>query len=98
MEDQYEWTEADLLGLLDRMTVTEAVEFRLDRGTELVLTFRVGSDGCIYDILDNGRGGPKQSLSNLQLENPVPRKAVPGWQREAYEAAQSGLWTVTEVR
>ncbi len=93
-----EWSESELLGLLDRMTLNEPVEFRLDRGTELILTFRVGSDGCVYNILDNGRGGPSQALSNLQLKDPVPRKAVPGWQREAYEAAQSGLWTVTEVR
>ena len=38
------------------------------------------------------------SVSNLQLKEIVPKKAVPGWQEDAIAAAGSGLYTVEEVR
>ena len=66
--------------------------------TEYAYTLWVDERGIIQHSLDNGRGGPSMSVSNLQLKEIVPKKAVPGWQEDAIAAAGSGLYTVEEVR
>ena len=63
-----------------------------------VFTLWVDGHGIIRHSLDNGRGGSSQSVSNLQLKEIVPKKAVPGWQVEAIAAAGSGLYDVEEIR
>ena len=63
-----------------------------------VYTLWVDGHGIIRHSLDDGRGGSPQSVSNLQLKEIVPKKAVPGWQIEAIAAAGSGLYEVEEVR
>ena len=69
---------------------------RLNQG--YVYTLWVDGHGIIRHSLDNGRGGSSQSVSNLQLKQIVPKKAVPGWQVEAIAAAGSGLYDVEEIR
>jgi len=66
--------------------------------TEKVYTLWVDGHGIIRHSLNNGRGGPSLSVSNLQLKQIVPKKAVPGWQVEAIAAAGSGLYEVEEIR
>ena len=66
--------------------------------TEYVYTLWVDGHGIIRHSLDNGRGGPSLSVSNLQLKQIVPKKAFPGWQIEAVAAAGSGLYDVEEIR
>ena len=63
-----------------------------------VFTLWVDGHGIIRHSLDNGRGGSSRSVSNLQLKQIVPKKAVPGWQVEAIAAAGSGLYDVEEIR
>jgi hypothetical protein len=63
-----------------------------------VFTLWMDGHGIIRHSLDNGRGGMAQSVSNLQLKQMVPKKAVPGWQAEAVAAAGSGLFEVEEIR
>ena len=63
-----------------------------------VFTLWVDGHGIIRHSLDNGRGGSSQSVSNLQLKEIVPKKAVPGWQVEAVAAAGSGLYEVEGIR
>lgn len=65
---------------------------------EYVFTLWVDGHGIIRHSLDDGRGGPSQSVSNLQLKEIVPKKAVPGWQQEAIAAAGSGLYTIEAIR
>ena len=65
---------------------------------KFVYTLWVDGHGIIRYSLDNGRGGSSQSVSNLQLKEIVPKKAVPGWQVEAVAAAGSGLYDVEEIR
>jgi hypothetical protein len=78
------------------------IELRLGSTTHyartLVFTLWVDSHGIIRHSLDNGRGGSSQSVSNLQLKQIVPKKAIPGWQIEAVAAAGSGLYDVDEIR
>ncbi len=69
-----------------------------DRQNRYVYTLWVDGHGIIQHSLDNGRGGPSLSVSNLQLKQIVPKKAVPGWQGEAVNAADSGLYNVEEIR
>lgn len=68
------------------------------RGQRFVFTLWVDGHGIIRHSLDDGRGGSSQSVSNLQLKEIVPKKAVPGWQVEAVAAAGSGLYDVEEIR
>ena len=63
-----------------------------------VFTLWVDGHGIIRHSLDNGRGGASHSVSNLQLKEIVPKKAVLGWQVEAIAAAGSGLYDVEEIR
>lgn len=63
-----------------------------------VLTLWVDGHGVIRHSLDDGRGGSSQAVSNLQLKEIMPSKAVPGWQVEAVAAAGSGLYEVEEIR
>ena len=63
-----------------------------------VFTLWVDGHGIIRHSLDDGRGGSSQAVSNLQLKQIVPKKAVPGWQVETVAAAGSGLYEVEEIR
>ena len=77
------------------------IELRLGNprlNERFVFTLWVDGHGVIKHSLDNGRGGMSQSVSNLQLTQIVPKKAVPGWQVEAIAAAGSGLYDVEEIR
>jgi len=69
---------------------------RLNR--RYVYTLWMDGHGIIRHSLDDGRGGSSQAVSNLQLKEIVPKKAVPGWQVEAIAAAGSGLYEVEEIR
>jgi|TARA_R100000049_G_C1914392_1_gene61005 hypothetical protein len=84
---------------LDEMRVAEPIEIRLtSRSGSLVLALWVDGHGIIRTSLDNGRGGASQSISNLQLTEIMPKKAVPGWQAEAVAAAGSGLYEIGLLR
>ena len=101
-------------GGVDRMRTGDPIEIRLIRNAPataassrlqpvgfpatLVLALWVDGHGMIRTSLDNGRGGASQALSNLQLTEVMPRKAVPGWQAEAVAAAASGLYEIELVR
>ena len=96
-------------GGVDRMRTGDPLEIRLTRlrpsiggatirGEGFVLALWVDGHGMIRSSLDNGRGGASQALSNLQLTEIMPRKAVPGWQAEAVAAAASGLYEIDLVR
>ena len=77
------------------------IELRLGNprlNERFVFTLWVDGHGIIRHSLDNGRGGSSQSVSNLQLTQIVPKKAVAGWQVEAIAAAGSGLYDVEEIR
>ena len=77
-------TRNDTAARLADMRVAEPIEMRLtSRSGSLVLALWVDGHGMIRKSLDNGRGGASQSLSNLQLTEVMPKKAVPGWQAEA---------------
>ena len=81
--------------------VRHPIELRLKNPNlkdRFVFTLWVDGHGIIRHSLDNGRGGSSQSVSNLQLKEIVPKKAVPGWQVEAIAAAGSGLYDVEEIR
>jgi hypothetical protein len=81
--------------------ISTPIELRLVNRTgetEYVYTLWVDGHGIIRHSLDNGRGGPSLSVSNLQLKEIVPKKAVPGWQVEAVAAAGSGLYGVKGIR
>ena len=93
------------MSTVDDLPVGSPIELRLhgknpDAGRKLVYVFTLWVDGhgIIRHSLDNGRGGPSQSVSNLQLKEIVPSKAIPGWQAEAIVAAGSGLYDVEGVR
>jgi len=84
-----------------RTPVDTPVEIRLGgswTSDRYVFTLWRDGHGIIRHSLDNGRGGPSMSVSNLQLKQIVPKKAVPGWQVEAVAAAASGLYGVEEIR
>ena len=99
---------------LDEMRVAEPIEIRLGRNDAataassrlqpvgfpalLVLALWVDGHGIIRTSLDNGRGGASQSISNLQLTEIMPKKAVAGWQAEAVAAAGSGLYEIGLLR
>jgi hypothetical protein len=84
---------------LDEMRVAEPIEIRLtSRSGSLVLALWVDGHGIIRTSLDNGRGGASQSISNLQLTEIMPKKAVAGWQAEAVAAAGSGLYEIGLLR
>ena len=84
---------------LDEMRVAEPIEIRLtSRSGSLVLALWVDGHGIIRTSLDNGRGGASQSISNLQLTEIMPKKAVAGWQAEAVAAAGSGLYEIGLIR
>jgi len=84
---------------LDEMRVAEPIEIRLtSRSGSLVLALWVDGHGIIRTSLDNGRGGVSQSISNLQLTEIMPKKAVAGWQAEAVAAAGSGLYEIGLLR
>ena len=86
-------------GGVDRMRTGDPLEIRLtSRSGSLVLALWVDGHGIIRTSLNNGRGGSPQALSNLQLTEVMPRKAVPGWQAEAVAAAASGLYEIDLVR
>ncbi len=100
-EFQTEMAELRRRAASGEVKVQTPVELRLVNRTgetEYVYTLWVDGHGIIRHSLDNGRGGPSQSVSNLQLKEIVPKKAVPGWQEDAIAAAGSGLYTVDEVR
>lgn len=81
--------------------VSTPIELRLVNRTgetEYAYTLWMDGHGVIRHSLDNGRGGPSMSVSNLQLKQIVPKKAIPGWQGEAVNAAASGLYEVEEIR
>ena len=65
---------------------------------KFVYTLWVDGHGIIRTSLDNGRGGASQSISNLQLTEIMPKKAVAGWQAEAVAAAGSGLYQIGLLR
>ena len=84
-----------------RTPVDTPVEIRLGSARQpdrFVFTLWLGDHGIIRHSLDNGRGGPSQSVSNLQLKAILPKKAIPGWQADAIHAAASGLYDVEEIR
>ena len=86
---------------LDDLPTWAAIELRLKNPNlkdRFVFTLWVDGHGIIRHSLDNGRGGSSQSVSNLQLKQIVPKKAVPGWQVETIAAAGSGLYDVEEIR
>ena len=84
---------------LGQMRVAEPIEIRLtSRSGSLVLALWVDGHGMIRTSLDNGRGGASQSISNLQLTEIMPKKAVAGWQAEAVAAAGSGLYQIGMLR
>ena len=99
---------------LGQMRVAEPIEIRLGRNgaatdasprlqpvgfpATLVLALWVDGHGMIRTSLDNGRGGASQSISNLQLTEIMPKKAVAGWQAEAVAAAGSGLYEIGLLR
>jgi len=99
---------------LGQMRVAEPIEIRLGRNgaatdasprlqpvgfpAVLVLALWVDGHGMIRTSLDNGRGGASQSISNLQLTEIMPRKAVAGWQAEAVASARSGLYEIGLLR
>ena len=92
-------TRTDTAARLADMRVAEPIEMRLtSRSGSLVLALWVDGHGMIRKSLDNGRGGASQSLSNLQLTEVMPKKAVPGWQAEAVAAAGSGLYEIGLIR
>lgn len=86
---------------LERTPVTEAVEIRLSPSewqNEVVLIAVRTELGAIHASMSSLGVGPALSLSNLQMERPLPRKAVVGWQIELVKAVASGLYEIVEVR
>ena len=89
------------MSTVDDLPIGSPIELRLGNPRQperFVFTLWVDGYGIIRHSLDNGRGGSSQSVSNLQLKQIVPKKAVPGWQVEAIAAAGSGLYEVEEIR
>lgn len=91
------------------ITYTEAtpvhvpIEVRLigrGNGRTYILTAWQTGHGTVNHSLNNGLGGPAESLSNLQLKGParMPGKARPGWQAAVVAAVGTGLYTIAEVR
>jgi hypothetical protein len=80
---------------------TDPIEIRFaDRQGKIkyVLCASITSQGTIHYALDNGKGGPPESLSNLQSQGIFPKKAVAGWHQDVQVAAQAGIYRVHEVR
>lgn len=78
----------------------EPVELRLaDRtgAVRYVLTAWRTAHGTVAISLTN-TGQQPNALSNLQTTRHFPGKAIPGWQRECIQAAQSGIYTIDDIR
>ena len=81
------------------LEMAEPIEIRLtSRSGSLVLALWVDGHGIIRTSLNNGRGGSPQSISNLQLTEIMPKKAIAGWQAEGVAAAGSGLYEIGLIR
>jgi len=106
-------TIAEMIAQAERFPLKEPIEIHLmtkwvdrasdefvpaDRQNRWVLALWVDGHGIIRDSLSNGRGGSTYTLAKIQMKEQMPKKAVPGWQLKAIEAAMSGLYEVYEVR
>jgi hypothetical protein len=85
--------------------LTEPVEVRMQLGTggKVKVLTASARNGLVVHSLNNGVGGPPESLSNLQVRRGgktvlFPTKAVKGWQDEVVAFVANSLYTVTEVR
>lgn len=85
--------------------LTEPVEVRMQLGkTDKVKVLTAFTrNGLVQYTLNNGVGGPPESLSNLQVRRGdhtvlFPTKAVRGWQDEVIVFVANSLYTITEVR
>jgi hypothetical protein len=85
------------------MPVDEPVEIRVCSRRDpdvakYVLSAWRNEHGTVGSSLTDANGSTPQHLSNLQMKQPYPRKAVAGWQAELIDAVASGLYPILEVR
>lgn len=80
--------------------INTPLEIRMQnpKGDTLILTMHVSPSGIIKHKLDDGRGSASIPLSVLETTEVFPSKAVKGWQQEAIDSAETGMYHVVQIK